>query len=102
MRFGFDPERAWRPAVPRASKLLLQEELLVALGMVVERAEHFVAAPFVERPRLEGVGVEFDRMALALARIGFGLVHQLGCPALAAHGFVDPEIGDVEPAAPDG
>jgi hypothetical protein len=93
--------RDWSRAPP-AVKLLLQEELLMALGIVVEHGDDFVAALFVEGTSLEGVGVELHRMAMPLARIGFGLVHQLGRPAFAAHGFVDPEIGDVQPAAPDG
>ena len=41
-----------------AIQLLPQEELLVALGVVVERAEELVAAPLVERPRLEGMRIE--------------------------------------------
>src|SRR5581483_3216250 len=78
-----------------------QEEFLVLVGIVVERAVDLVAARLVERPRLERMGVELDRMGAALAGIGFGLVHQPGAPVLAAHRRVDPEISDVHPAAPD-
>src|SRR5258707_2651774 len=92
--------RHWSGALP-ALQLLPQEELLVTLGIVVERAEDFVAPLFVKRSRLEGVGVERDRMAAAFAAIGFGLVHQLRRPSPPARGLVDPEIGDVQPAAPD-
>src|SRR5262245_64295483 len=71
------------------------------LGIVVERGEHLIAALFVERARLERVGIEAHRMSTALAGIGLGLVHQLGGPALTADRFVDTEIRDVQPAAPD-
>src|SRR5262245_50422632 len=40
-------------------------------------------------------------MSTALAGIGLVLVHQLAGPALTADRFVDPEIRDVQPAAPD-
>ena len=69
-------------------------------GIGVERAEDLVAAALVEGAGLEGMGVEGCRMGAALAGVGLGLVHQLGRPALAARGLVDPEVGDVQPAAP--
>src|ERR687897_854338 len=84
----------------RALQFLPEEELLVTLGVVIEGAEHLVAAPLIERPRLEGMGVELDCMAAALPGIGLGLVHELGRPTLAAHGLVDPEVGDILPPAP--
>src|SRR5688572_27078755 len=82
-------------------QLLPQIEPLVSLREVVERAEDLVAALLVERACLEGMRVESHRVAVALARIGFGLVHQRGRPSLAANRLVDPQIGDVEPATPD-
>src|SRR5690348_14262148 len=101
-----NPEERLLDSRGRASKAplsepLLQEELLVTLGEVVERAENLVAALLVERPGLERMRVERHRVAAALARIGFGPIHQPGGPAIAALGFVDPEIGDVQPTAPD-
>jgi hypothetical protein len=43
-------------------QFLPEEELLVTLGVVIEGAEHLVAALLIERPRLEGMGVELDCM----------------------------------------
>lgn len=74
----------------------------MTFGVIVELTEHYIAAPFVERAGLERVGVEAHRMATAFGGVGFGQVHQLGGPALAASRLVDPQVGDVQPAAPDG
>src|SRR6266436_1289708 len=78
-------------------KLLLQEEFLVTLGPVVEGGEDLEATLLVERPGLEGLRVEHDRMAVPLARIGLGLVHHPGRRILAALGLVDSEIEDMQP-----
>src|SRR5262249_7020114 len=59
------------------------------------------AALFVKRARLKRVRIEAYPVAAALAGIGLGLVHQRGRPAPTADRFVDPEIADVQPAAPD-
>src|SRR6266481_6016360 len=82
-------------------KLLLQEKLLMTLGPVIEGGEDLEAALLVERPSLEGMRVEHDRVAVPLARIGLGLVHHLRCRIPAALGLIDPEIANVQPAAPD-
>jgi len=55
---------------------------------------------------VEGLGLEAERFemhsdAIVFARILLSLEYQLSSPARASEGLIDPEKGNVEPAAPD-
>src|SRR5690348_11683660 len=69
--------------------------------VIVDPADNAIAEALVKGPRLEAVGFERRADGAPRAGIGFGLLHQPRAVPLAARGFADPEIGYVQPVAPE-
>src|SRR5437868_756563 len=67
-----------RSAFTRRRDALHEEELGVAVGAILERAEHRIAKLPVKVRGLEAEGIEPDAGATAPPGLAFGLAHELG------------------------
>src|SRR6266481_8040296 len=68
---------------------------------IVQRGENLISIFFVERPRLEAVGLQCRGKAAALNGVGFGRLQQSRAVAVAARRRVHPKNSDMQPAAPE-
>jgi len=83
---------------PGRAESLAHVEALMSRGIIIQRAEDFVAEFFVEGAGLVAEGVEIRAMSAAANGFGFHGGDKLRAELLAPREFIDPDHRNMKPA----